>query len=275
MSLSSTLKISLLFTASVFFVNASTAQVKMPVKQEVFDSMKKVADWQLTNLWTDNKFQPKHGPLNWTNGALYTGIAKWAAMADNEKYYEFLKKIGEENDWKLKQVYHADDHAVAQMYLEMYRKYKEDKMLKPVVKLMDYIIYHPAKTALNWGSPYHQDRWNWCDALFMSPPVWAKLYRITGEKKYLEFMLTEYKATTNFLFDEKEDLYFRDESFFDKRDNGTKVFWARGNGWVFAGLANILQELEPGTKEYKYFAGIYKKMAHRLKELQTPEGYWQ
>lgn len=110
--------------------------------------------------------------------------------------------------------------------------------------------------------------------LFMSPPVWAQMYHLTGEKKYLDFMMAEYKATTNFLFDKKENLYYRDASYMNKLDNGTKIFWARGNGWVFAGLANIMDELKPDSKEYKYFLRIYKKMAKKLIEIQTPEGHW-
>jgi rhamnogalacturonyl hydrolase YesR len=133
---------------------------------------------------------------------------------------------------------------------------------------------HPSLSSLHWQSPYHQDRWNWCDALFMSPPVWAKLYKVTGEEKYLDFMVTEFKATTDFLFDTQENLYYRDESFMGKLDNGTKIFWSRGNGWVFAGLTNIMNELDPKTKAYKYFLKIYKKMAAKLLEIQTPEGHW-
>jgi len=57
-------------------------------------------------------------------------------------------------------------------------------------------------------------------------------------------------------------------------DNGTKIFWSRGNGWVFAGLANIMNELDSDSKEYKYFLKIYKKMAKKLLEIQTPEGHW-
>jgi len=108
----------------------------------------------------------------------------------------------------------------------------------------------------------------------MSPPVWAKLYNITGEAKYLDFLMKEYRATTDFLFDKKEKLFFRDESFMGKLDNGTKIFWARGNGWVFAGLANIMNELTPKSKEYSYFLKLYKKMAKKLAEIQTPEGHW-
>lgn len=87
-------------------------------------------------------------------------------------------------------------------------------------------------------------------------------------------MMTEFKATTDFLFDKKESLYYRDESYMGKLDNGTKIFWARGNGWVFAGLVNVMNELDPQSKEYKYFLNIYKKMAAKLLEIQTPEGHW-
>ena len=170
--------------------------------------------------------------------------------------------------------YHADDHAVGRMYAALFRKYGEEEMLEPTIEQFGFLMHHPAKTKLNWGSAYHQDRWNWCDALFMSPPVWADLYNITGEQKYLDFMLEEYKATTEFLFDTEDHLYYRDERFKGELDHGTKIFWGRGNGWVYAGLADILSNLKPQTKEYEYFLDIYNKMSEKLLEIQTPEGHW-
>lgn len=254
-------------------IGSSYAQEIKP--SEVKLVMQKVADWQIEHFEDYNDIQEPHDPLDWTNGALYVGMVKWASMADNDGYYEWLKEIGTEQDWKLfRRTYHADDHTVGQLYAELYRKYNDEGMLEPTKERFNFILYHPAKTSLHWMTPFHQDRWNWCDALFMSPPVWAKLYKITGDKRYLDFMVEEYQATTDFLFDKKENLYYRDESFIGKLDNGTKIFWSRGNGWVFAGLANIMNELEPGTKEYNYFLKIYKKMAKKLIEIQTPEGHW-
>lgn len=87
-------------------------------------------------------------------------------------------------------------------------------------------------------------------------------------------MVKEYKATTRFLFDKQEHLYYRDESFIGKRINGTKVFWSRGNGWVFAGLTNIMDELDSAQEEYRYFLTIYKQMAKKLLEIQTAQGHW-
>jgi unsaturated rhamnogalacturonyl hydrolase len=242
---------------------------------EVKTVMQKVADWQIEHYNDSYSRDKAHHPLDWTNGALYVGMEKLAKMDEDEKYYSWLKEIGDKNEWVLhKRQYHADDHTVGQMYVELYRKYNDDKMIRPTIKQFDFIMYHPSQSVLNWQTPFHQDRWNWCDALFMSPPVWAKLYNITGEQKYLDFMLEEYKATTDFLFDRKEHLYYRDERFKTQLDHGTKVFWSRGNGWVFAGLVNIMNELDDNSKEYKYFMGIYKKMAKKLLEIQTPEGHW-
>ena len=171
-------------------------------------------------------------------------------------------------------IYHADDHTVGQTYFQLYRKYKDEEMIKPTIKQFDFILYHPSKSKLDWKSPFHQDRWNWCDALFMSPAVWVMVSNLTRDRKYIDFMVQEWKATTNHLFDKKENLYYRDGSYFDQLDNGTKIFWGRGNGWVFAGLANVMQELGPSDKDYPYFLKLYKKMARKLLEIQTPQGHW-
>ncbi|UXP33890.1 glycoside hydrolase family 88 protein [Reichenbachiella agarivorans] len=256
--------------------NVGTVQAQDVQPEEVKQVMKKVADWQIAHFRdTFSGRKNPHHPLDWTNGAFYVGLTKWAGMADDDRYYNWLKNIGTEYEWELfKRIYHADDHIVGQMYIDLYRKYNDENMIKPTIDQFDFIMYHPAQTKFEWKSPFHQSRWNWCDALFMSPPVWAKIYNITGEQKYLDFMMTEFKASTDFLFDKNESLYYRDERYMSKVDNGTKVFWSRGNGWVFAGLVNVMNELNPESKEYKYFLKIYKAMAERLLQLQTPQGHW-
>lgn len=234
----------LVFTTITFY-----AQEIKPA--EVKQIMKKVADWQIEHFTDYNDCKKPHHPLDWTNGALYVGMVKWAEIADNNKYYNWLKEIGKNHEWKLyRRKYHADDHTVGrQMYIELYRKYKDEKMIEPTKEQFEFIMYHPSKSVFNWKTPYHQDRWNWCNALFMSPPVWAKLYNITGERKYIDFMLDEYKASTNFLFDKKEHLYYRDERYMTQTDNGTKVLWSPGCG----SLTEIARAEELGCEIVKLF----------------------
>ena len=239
----------------------------------VYQAMEKVADWQLNTPL-------QHELTDWTNGALYKGMVEWAKIAESQKYYDWLYQVGEKTNWQLGQrKYLADDHAVGMMYLEMYRKYHEKKMLQPTEERLDSIMKHPSHASIKNFS-YEKgnnctDRWSWCDALFMGPTVWATMANVTGNKKYLKFMTKEYKATSDYLFDTKEDLYYRDDRYFDQREaNGQKIFWGRGNGWVFAGLAIIMTELPENYKERPYFEDIFKKMAIKLATLQDSSGYW-
>ena len=239
----------------------------------VYQAMEKVADWQLNTPL-------QHELTDWTNGALYKGMVEWAKIAESQKYYDWLYQVGEKTNWQLGQrKYLADDHAVGMMYLEMYRKYHEKKMLQPTEERLDSIMKHPPHASIKNFS-YEKgnnctDRWSWCDALFMGPTVWATMANVTGNKKYLKFMTKEYKATSDYLFDTKEDLYYRDDRYFDQREaNGQKIFWGRGNGWVFAGLAIIMTELPENYKERPYFEDIFKKMAIKLATLQDSSGYW-
>jgi len=174
--------------------------------------------------------------------------------------------------------YHADDYCVGQTYIELYRKYKDRNMIKPTKAYLDQILKNPATGSLkfeNTADYWATQRWSWCDALFMGPTVWAKMANVTGKKKYLNFMYKEYKATTDYLYDKEEDLYYRDSNYFTKKEaNGAKIFWGRGNGWVFAGLPIIIRELPSKYENKDFFVDIYKKMAAKLLALQSPDGFW-
>jgi rhamnogalacturonyl hydrolase YesR len=246
-------------------------------KSDIKTVLKAVADWQVKTPLT-------HDLADWTNGALYAGMVEWAGIAGDNSYYEWLRSISEKNGWSYMVRknplgrYHADDYCVGQTYIELYRKYKDKNMIKPMKAYFDQILKDPAKGDLKFENTkdyWATERWSWCDALFMGPTVWAKMASVTGKKKYLDFMYNEYKATTDYLYDKDEDLYFRDSNYFTRKEaNGTKVFWGRGNGWVFAGLPVIIRELPAKYENKAYFITIFKKMAAKLLILQSPDGFW-
>jgi rhamnogalacturonyl hydrolase YesR len=251
----------------------------MPSKDSVKAIMKRVADWQIEHMddtsHTTRVGKPPHHIRHWTHGALWVGMVKWANMADDDVYWAFLTDMANRGNWELHdRIYHADDHTVGQLYVELYRKFGGDAKFVPTMQRLDYIMQHPSKEPMWHGQREHLERWTWCDALFMSPPVWAKMSTITGDPKYLDWMVNEYKATTNHLWDPEAHLFYRDNNFIDRRDEGRKIFWARGNGWVFSGLTLILDELEPESAYWAYFVGIYRQMATKLLEIQTSDGYW-
>ena len=239
--------------------------------------LKAVADWQIRTPLI-------HNTADWTNGALFAGMAEWAGIAANDSYYEWLREMGKRNNWTYNiqenplRRYHADDYCVGQMYAELCRKYSDKAMISALNTYFDGILKNRARGTLefiNTDKYWSTQRWSWCDALFMGPTVWAKMANITGKKKYLRFMYDEYKATTDYLYDNEEHLYFRDSNYFTRKEaNGQKVFWGRGNGWVFAGLPVIIRELPPGYRHTDFFTTIFTEMAARLLTLQQPDGSW-
>ncbi|MCE5276798.1 MAG: BNR-4 repeat-containing protein [Planctomycetaceae bacterium] len=238
--------------------------------QAVLAVMKRSADWQLAH-------SPKHSPTDWTHGAYYAGMIALAGVADTPKYHDAMMQIGRRGGWKLgRRAYHADDHCVGAAWCELYLRHKDAAMVAPLLERLDAILAKPSAAKLDFKSPGNQDRWSWCDALFMAPPVWAAASKATGNAKYLEFMDKEWWATTEFLYDKAEHLYFRDSTYFKRREsNGRKIFWGRGNGWAIAGLARVLQQLPADYAGRPRYEVLFKEMAAKVLSLQQGDGLWR
>ena len=267
---------------------ASGTRASNPTPEEVKALTQKVADWQILTFSDMGKYRalaPKqkwqnrgrYHDLEWHCGALYAGMYEWSTIAEDPKYVNWLKMIGERNGWKLhRRRYHADDHTVGQFYLNLYENFGDKAMIEPTIERFDWILNNPKTGSLKWGRGTDcHNRWGWCDALFMAPPVWARLAKITGEQKYLDFMDQEYHATYDLLWDKEEKLFWRDSSYFPKREeNGEKVFWSRGNGWVFGGLALMIPDLPEDWRGREFYVKLFQNMAESIKKAQRPDGTW-
>lgn len=248
--------------------------MERPTSGTVLAMMQKAADWQLANP------SPKP-PTCWEKGALYAGLMALGDLTANPKYRDAMLEIGRTNQWKLgPRIFHADDYAVGQMYCEMFQLYRDPAMLAPLRENLDYILTHPddrpiagaVNAGKNKATPM---RWWWCDALFMGPPAFARLAAATGEIKYLDFLVQEWKATSEFLYDKEEHLFFRDNSYFKKQEkNGKKIFWSRGNGWVMGGLVRVLQMLPAQHPDRKFFETQFCEMAEKILAIQPADGAW-
>jgi len=243
------------------------------VKDSVKRVMRAVADWEIGHF-----DPPSHHPLDWTNGALYAGIFAWSQISDEPEYLGFLERIGRRYGWQPGfRMYHADDLVVPQTFLDIYRLKKDERMLAPSRARACWIVEHPSRASLDFRNftPYTTDRWSWCDALFMAPPFFARLYVLTGDKKFYRFMDKEFHSTYDYLYDPEDHLFYRDSRYFDKREaNGKKVFWGRGNGWVMGGLVRILQQLPENQKGRDFYEQLFREMAARVALLQDSAGYW-
>ncbi len=241
-------------------------------KNDIVKVCDAVADWQIAHHGT-----VKHHQLDWTNGALYKGMVEWARMTGNPAYTGFVASIGKAHDWQMwTRPYHADDICVGQAFIEIYKLTGDKKVLQPTMERAFWVASHPSAAPLSKLDPVGKDeRWSWCDALFMAPPVFASLYTLTGERTYLDFMESEFKICVDSLYDRSENLFFRDiirKSRFEA--NGAKQFWGRGNGWVYGGLALVLDALPADYAGRQYYVDLFIDLTKGVMRTQDKNGAW-
>ena len=229
-------------------------------------AMRKVADWQLAQ-------SQEYFDRIWTWSVLYSGFMAASGSLDEPKYRDAMIAMGEKFEWKLRShLPNADDQSVAQTYLEMYLLKKDAAMLKPTQAELDAVLAAPRGSAV----PGKEIAWWWCDALFMAPPVWARMYAATGDKKYIDYLDEEWAKTSDRLYDPKEHLYARDSTYLTKtEENGQRMFWSRGNGWVMGGIVRTLEYLPKDDPSRPKYIAQLKEMAARVAALQSADGLWR
>ncbi len=233
-------------------------------------TMLRVTDWQLKN--------PKHLPTDWTNGAFYAGVVAAYKTTKSKTIRDSLFALGQRTGWKPGARYdHADDIAISQTYIDMYRQKKDRAMIQATIDTVQKVRSVPGREVR-----VHGITWWWCDALFMAPPTLIKLGVTLKDPSYFAFNDSLFRQTYDLLYNKDEHLFARDASYLvnqqgeGKREkNGKLVFWSRGNGWVMGGLVRLLDELPKNYQNREYYLTIYRQMAEKIISLQQADGLWR
>ncbi|WP_347302230.1 glycoside hydrolase family 88 protein [Croceibacterium sp. TMG7-5b_MA50] len=247
----------------------------------------RMADWQLARLDAAHigaATSETRNPRAWEQGVFWVGMTALAEMDGAPPHIaEAIMAMGGRNDWQPgERPFFADDHVITQAYLWAAENGAGAAARAPTQRAFDHVLDNPPVSTLafvvppeGYGATECLVRWCWCDALFMAPPAFAELTRQTGDARYRDYATAEWWATTDFLYDPVEHLFYRDSRFSDRRDGkGRKQFWSRGNGWVFAGMARMIPLLPEGSADRTRMEALFKKMAARLRDLQKTDGYW-
>jgi rhamnogalacturonyl hydrolase YesR len=227
--------------------------------------LRKVADWQLART------KPYISRI-WTESVAYVGFMAASEATGDPKYRNAMAEMSQHFDYQTRsRLPNADDLSIAQVYLELYMQdNKRPGMIantkQDLEDLLPLATIKPGDTRLPW--------W-WCDALFMAPPVWVKMYKATGDRKYLDYVHKQWRKTHELLYDKEEHLYARDVSYIPKREaNGKKIFWSRGEGWVMGGLARTLDYIPQDDPNRPFYIQQLKDMSARIAALQGENGLW-
>jgi unsaturated rhamnogalacturonyl hydrolase len=270
-----------IITAVVFFVASCSASKKNALHNTITkDSVLAIIN-QVNDYWQTSN--PVHGRAFWDNAAYHTGNMEVYAITKNERYKNYSTLWAEQNQWmgaksNNKEVWkykygETDEHVLFgdwqicfQTYIDLYNIEHDPKKIARATEVMTYEV-----------NTNRNDYWWWADGLYMVMPVMVKMHALTGDKIFLDKLYEYYSYANSIMYDSAEKIYYRDAKYIypqHKTANGKKDFWARGNGWVFAGLAKVLKDLPANDVHRNEYIEKFKGMATALKKTQQPEGYW-
>lgn len=105
----------------------------------------------------------------------------------------------------------------------------------------------------------------WIDDMFMITTIQSQAYRAAGDRKYIDRAAREMAMYLKEIQRPNGLFYHSPEAPF---------FWARGNGWMAAGMAQLLSILPKDNPDRTTIMEAYKKMMDTLRQNQDPDGMW-
>ncbi|QGZ38597.1 rhamnogalacturonyl hydrolase YesR [Pseudoduganella flava] len=234
-----------------------------------------------------NGYWQQHTPAQewpfWNVATYHTGNLEAWKITRNDAYLRYTLDWAEHNRWMgatstdksqwkytygetPEHVMFGDWQTCFQVYADLYKLAPDPKKIARAREVMEYQMSTP-----------NNDYWWWSDGLYMGMPVMTRLYSITQDPKYLAKMHDYFAHARKIMYDEDEKLFYRDARYVypaHQSVNGKKDFWSRGDGWVFAALPRVLEDLPANDPHRAEYEQVFRDMAATLKRVQHADGYW-
>lgn len=154
---------------------------------------------------------------------------------------------------------HVDNTVFGAVPLQIYIETKEPKYLALSKSLADQQWQDPTVDGLTSQTRF------WIDDMYMITAVQVQAYRATGDKKYLDRAAHEMSVYLDKLQQPNGLFYHAPDVPF---------FWGRGNGWVAAGMTELLRSLPQDHPERAHILESYREMLASLLKYQNQDGTW-
>ena len=155
---------------------------------------------------------------------------------------------------------HVDFSVFGAVPLEIYIETRDKKYLALGQTIADRQWENPQPDGLTSESRF------WIDDMYMITAVEVQAYRATGDRKYIDRAALEMTAYLDKLQQPNGLFYHAPDVPF---------FWGRGNGWVAAGMAELLRSLPKDHPKRAAVLAGYRKMMATLRQYQGPDGMWK
>ncbi|MDT0688914.1 glycoside hydrolase family 88 protein [Salegentibacter sp. F188] len=268
-------KVFLFLSLTIAINTVSTAQQPFD-REEVLEQMQ-LANKYFMQKWPDvgktiitNKERPSH---IWTRAVYYEGLMALHEIFPKKEYYNYALDWANFHNWGFRsgnETRNADDYCAAQTYIDLYNLEPKPEKLTNTRAAMQKFLHTP-----------QNGDWDWIDAIQMGMPVFAKMGVLENDERYFVKMYDMYMYSRNIegengLFNEEEGLWWRDADFDPPytEPNGEDSYWSRGNGWVIAALAKVLDIIPEDAPHRQQYIDDLEIMADALIKVQREDGFW-
>lgn len=263
----------LTFVAAVAIALPAVAQTA--TQAEVLDAARNANDYFMAKYAdpTEPTNVKKIRPSSlWTRAVYYEGLMALYGIDPKNEYIDYTDRWAAFHKWTPRDgtsTRDADNQCCSQTYLDRFVMTGDSVMMRPT---MENIRGQMAETKLGY--------WTWIDAIQMAMPVYAQMYKITGDKAYIDHAMNMYRWSRNEcgggLFNEADGLWWRDADYVPpyKEKDGKQCYWSRGNGWVLAALVRTMDQMKPRGKVYKELKKDFTAMCDALAKCQREDGFW-
>jgi rhamnogalacturonyl hydrolase YesR len=156
--------------------------------------------------------------------------------------------------------HHVDDSVFGVVPLEIARQTHDARFLKAGLAWADRQWDQPRPDALSSETRF------WIDDMYMVTLLQVEAYRASHDSKYLDRAALEMSVYLDRL-QQPSGLFFHSPD--------VPIYWARGNGWVAAGMAELLSELPKNHPRYERILKAYRLMMASLLQDQGKDGMWR
>ncbi|EDV1593540.1 glycoside hydrolase family 105 protein, partial [Salmonella enterica subsp. salamae] len=211
---------------------------------------------------------------DWERGVFWSCVAAaWLATSDQEYLDGVINYTLHTGFRPGPNLRFADDLICCQAYLDVWPVIAIPEALEPTIKAISAIVNEP--------KPGREDWW-WCDALFMAPATFAALSKCTHDPRYLAYMDQAFWDAVEHLRDPETGLFYRDHRYIPdgngselREENGQKVFWSRGIGWVLAAIPRLLARMPEDYAGRQRYLNLFIDLADKVIRYQHEDGLWR
>ena len=239
---------------------------------------------------------PQNGYNDWKywNGVIHIGFNQLGQMTGTKRYQDYAKKNFEfffKDRPYLKSIYDGKDQwhfpvaqginltqlddcgAMGASLVELYETDKRPEYREYMDMAADYIMNKQQRLADGtFSRPVPYDNTVWADDLYMSVPFLVRMYKLTGEKKYMDESINQVILFNKHLFDERVGLMWH--CFYDDLKATGGTFWGRCNGWMMVATVDLLRYIPENHPQKEKILELLNRQILNIAQYQSQNGLW-